>query len=197
MRGRTLRFWVLLVAFSLVCSASWAQKKKKDSGKKDAEKSEKEDTTPVIPPGSVSDNDQIDQAISEILAGWQIGETTLMQKHYAPEAVFVSGMYEPPVIGWSNYMQVYQVQRQRMTNISMSRFNTLIRVKGGTAVANYQWNFTANVDGSPMWARGHSTMVWEKRDGKWLVLHNHTSLVDQGAPQVAKPAAAAPKPPGK
>ncbi len=194
MRGRSLRFWVLFLALSMACNASWAQKKKKDSDKKDAEKAQKEDTTPVIPPGAVSDNDQIDQAIGEILAGWQIGETALMQKHYAPEAVFVSGVYEPPVIGWTNYLQVYQGQRQRMTNISMSRFNTLIRVKGGNAVASYQWNFTATVDGNPMWARGHSTLVWEKRDGKWMVLHNHTSLVDQGAPQVAKPAAAPKQP---
>lgn len=179
-RARLLRVVMLLaVAFSLVVSSATAQKKKK--GK------EKEDTTPVIPLSSISDNDQIDQAVTEMLAGWQIGEVPLMQKHYADEAVFVSGGYEPPVVGWSTYLPTYNTQRQRMTNVTMDRFNTLIRVKGTSAVSSYQWHFTALVDGKQMWARGHSSLVWEKRDGKWVILHNHTSLVDQGAPQVQAP----------
>jgi len=195
MRGVRFSAWfrlaLLLLAVGLAAQPAWGQKKKKDA-QKDAPK--KEDTGPVTPLQSLSDNDQIDSALNEILAGWQIGEISLMQKHYSPDAVFVSGAYEPPVVGWSNYVQVYQAQRQRMTNIALNRSNTLIRVKGNNAVSNYQWQFSATVDGGSMWARGQSTLVWEKRDGQWLAVHNHTSLVDQGVP---KPAAPAAKPPGQ
>ena len=190
MNEKALRAWVrgliLLTLMALVLGAPASAQK----NKKDKEKEKEAATTPIIPLSAISDNDQIDQALTEILAGWQIGEVALMQKHYSPDAVFVSGGYEPPVVGWTNYLNSYQAQRQRMSNITMNRFNTLVRVKGTSAVSNYQWQFTALVDGKNMWARGHATLVWEKKDGKWLVQHNHTSLVDQGPPQPAQPAPA-------
>jgi ketosteroid isomerase-like protein len=170
------RCWILLgclLTFVLLAAPAFAQKKKKGQ----------EDTTPVIPASSISDNDQIEGATSEWLAGWQIGEISLMQKHSAEDAVFVSGGYEPPVVGWTNYVKAYQTQKQRMQMVSLNRFNTLARVKENSAVSSYQWQFAATVDGKQMWARGHTTLVWEKRAGKWLITHNHTSLVDQGTPQ--------------
>ncbi len=187
MKSGVVRTMVAAALLVFACSPALAQKKKKDT--------KKADTTPIVPAEMQNDNDQIDKALGEMLAGWQIGDTSLMQKHYAPDAVFVSGAYEPPVLGWSNYAQLYQTQKQRMSNIAMDRFNTLIRVKGNSAISNYQWQFSATVDGVAMWARGQSTLVWEKKDGKWLATHNHTSLIDQGTPQAAKPAAPAPKQP--
>jgi ketosteroid isomerase-like protein len=164
-----------------------AQKNKKKEKEKAPEPSV---VTPLI---TQSDNDQIDAAITQLLAGWQIGEIPLMQKYYAEDAVFISGGYEPPLAGWSNYLNSYQAQRQRMNTVTMNRFNTLIRVRGATATSNYQWEFSAFVDSKAMWARGHTTLVWEKRNGAWIITLNHTSLVDQGAPGAQPPA----KPPAK
>jgi len=190
------RLTLVLLAACLAAQPALGQKKKKDNkdAAKEAAAKEKEDNAPVIPLQQLSDNEQIDRALNEIIAGWQIGETELMQKHYSPDAIFVSGAFEPPVIGWTNYLQVYQAQRQRMSNVTMERSNTLIRVKGTSAVANYQWRFSASVDGNSMWARGHSTLVWEKREGHWVVLHNHTSLVDQGVPKPPATPAGVPAP---
>lgn len=179
-RQSKITFIVLsfLAALFLLAAPALSQKKK---GK------EKEDTTPVIPLSSIRDTDQIDQATTEWLAGWQIADMALMQKHHADDAVFVSGGYEPPVVGWANYVKSYQAQKQRMVEVALNRFNTLIRVKDSSAVGSYQWQFSAIVDGNPMWARGHTTLVWEKRAGKWLITHNHTSLVDQGVPAAPAP----------
>ena len=191
MGKNSLRVWIRIamavLTLALVAGPAVAQKKKKNA--------EKEDKSAVIPADAANDNTLIDQALTEMMAGWQIGDTSLMQKHYSADAVFVSGSYEPPLLGWTNYAQNYQAQKARMANVAMDRFNTLIRVKGTSAISNYQWQFSATVDGNPMWARGHSSLVWEKRDGKWLVTHNHTSLVDQGVPKAATPAAAPAKKP--
>src|SRR5208337_2424816 len=58
------------------------------------------------------------------------------------------------------------------------------------AWACYQWEFTAIVDGVPASAFGHTTLVFEKRNDVWLIVHNHTSLVQ--ASQTAAPAAQPP-----
>ena len=46
------------------------------------------------------------------------------------------------------------------------------------------------VDGKPANAVGHTTLILEKRDGKWVIVMNHTSEVPSAAPD--SPASAAP-----
>ena len=74
----------------------------------------------------------------------------------------------------------------------MDRSNTLIRIapSGQFAWACYQWDFSAMVDGNPMAAEGQTTLVLEKRNENWVIVHNHTSLVQSsqpGAPASATP----------
>lgn len=147
------------------------QKKKKDKSAKDSD-------LPKIP---VPDERAIDIVISEMLGAWQIGDVERLHKAYADDVVVVSGAWEPPVIGWDNYLKSYQAQRARMQSPLMERLNTVVRADGNVGWASYQWEFKATVDGNPMAARGQTTLVLEKRDGRWVIVHNHTSLVT-GAP---------------
>jgi len=83
--------------------------------------------------------------------------------------------------------------------VRLDRSNTLIRVapSGNLAWASYQWEFTAVVDGVPSSAFGHTTLIFEKRNDNWLIVHNHTSLVQASqaaAPATQPPAATPPKP---
>lgn len=170
----------LALAVSLVALAAEAQKKKKMN-----EKDEARATAEVMQSLARPDADAIEQGLVEMLAGWQIGDAAMMQKYYADDVVFVSGGYEPPLQGWASYLAAYQQQRQRMHSIRLDRFNTLIRPRGANAVVNYQWTFIATVDGRPSGARGHTTLVLEKRGDRWVIVHNHTSVVDQPAVQQA------------
>jgi len=111
----------------------------------------------------------------------------------------VNGMWAPPVMGWPNYLTSYQSQRARAQQVRLDRSNTLIRIAPGgtTAWACYQWEFTAVVDGNPTSAFGHTTLVFEKRNDVWLIVHNHTSLVQassSAAPATQPPAATPTKP---
>jgi len=186
---RALFFSLFLLLSLALASTASAQKKKK-----------KNDTTPNPPTASIlPDEQRIDNAIGEMLGAWQLGDIEKLHAHYADDVDVVNGMWAPPVVGWPSYLSSYQSQRARAQQVRLDRSNTLIRVApaGSTAWASYQWEFTAVVDGVPSSAFGHTTLIFEKRNDNWLIVHNHTSLVQASqaaAPATQSPAATPPKP---
>ena len=180
--------FILLLALSLASTVD-AQKKKK-----------KNDTTPNPATASILPEEQrIDNAIGEMLGAWQLGDIEKLHSHYADDVNVVNGMWAPPVVGWPSYLTSYQAQRARAQQVRLDRSNTLIRIapSGNVAWASYQWEFTAVVDGVPSSAFGHTTLIFEKRNNNWLIVHNHTSLVQASqtaAPAAQPPAATPPKP---
>jgi uncharacterized protein (TIGR02246 family) len=162
----------LAAALSLTCvSAAGAQKEKKQ--KKD--KTPPADTSkPLIP---MSDEQQIDYMLSEMLGAWQLGDTERLHKYYAEDVSIVNGGWAAPILGWTNYLALYQQQLTRMQQVRMDRVNTYIKVSGNAGWTCYQWDFEAVVDGQPTASRGQTTLVLEKRNNQWLIVHNHTSLV--------------------
>jgi ketosteroid isomerase-like protein len=171
----TLRAFLSLIAciavFLWIASPVSAQKDKKK--KKDAP-----DTNIT---NAMTNEQQIDYKISEMLGAWQLGDVDRMHQDYADDAVFVSGVWAPPIFGWSNYVAIYQQQRARVQQVRMDRFNTFIKVSGTVGWACYQWDFSGTVDGQPTGSRGQTTLVFEKRGDRWLIVHNHTSVA-QDAP---------------
>ena len=174
---------VLLLA--LVAAAPGAAQKKKPS------KQSKDKGAPLLP---LPDQDTIENGLSEMLAAWQIGDVEMLHKYYADDVTVVSGNYEPPLQGWAVYVQSYQAQRARVQNVRLDRFNTVIRVKGTLAWAAYQWEFSAAMEDKPLGARGHTSLMLEKRGDRWLIVHNHTSIVEQAQIKESTPPPAAPKP---
>jgi ketosteroid isomerase-like protein len=163
-------------------SPAVAQKKKKNT---DAPAN----THTTIP---MPDEQQIDYNTSEMLGAWQVGDADRLHKTYADDAVFVSGLWAPPVFGWSNFLSSYQLQRARMQQVRLDRVNTYIKVSGTVGWACYQWDFSGTVDGQPMTARGQTTLVFEKRNDHWLIVHNHTSVAQAAPPTTAQPPQPAP-----
>jgi uncharacterized protein (TIGR02246 family) len=178
-------FKIILLAaliFLVVVSPAAAQKKKKNAPPP-------ADNSSVVP---LPDEQQVDYVISEMLGAWQLNDTERMHKDYADDVVVVQGVYAPPVIGWTNYLASYQASRQRMNRVRLDRANTFIKVDGNVAWACYQWDFAAVVDEQTSTAQGQTTLVLQKRDGKWLIVMNHTSLV---SPTPGSTPANTPKPP--
>jgi ketosteroid isomerase-like protein len=139
------------------------------------------DTTPMP---QVPTADQLDNDIGVMLGAWQIGQVETMHKYYADDATFTSGAYEPPIIGWQNYVASYEKQRQRIQSLQLIRKNTNIFFRSDFAWATYQWEFDATVDSRPMTAHGQTTLVFAKTGDKWLIVHNHTSQICDMAPQI-------------
>jgi ketosteroid isomerase-like protein len=105
----------------------------------------------------------------------------------------VNGIWGPPVMGWANFMPLYEQQRSRMQHVRMDRDNTFIKVKGNIAWACYQWEFSATMDGAPSASRGQSTLVMEKRDTNWVIVLNHTSIVQAEPPTTPSTSGATPQ----
>jgi len=164
----------LVVGLSLALAATaFAQKKKKNEAPPPA---------PTDNTAGMPDEQRIDYLISEMLGAWQVGDTDKLHKCIADDVSVVNGLWAPPVIGWENYLAEYKSQRARTQQVRLDRTNTLIRLAGKFAWASYQWDFSAVVDGQPATAQGQTTLVFEKRGDAWVVVHNHTSLVQAFQP---------------
>jgi ketosteroid isomerase-like protein len=149
------------------------------------DKKKNKDTPPVSdgkPIIAMTDEQQIDYMISAMLGAWQLGDVDQLHKFYADDVTVVNGGWGPPIVGWANFMPLYQQQRSRMQHVRMDRDNTFIKVKGNIAWACYQWEFSATLDGQPSASRGQTTLIAEKRDTTWLIVLNHTSIVQSVTP---------------
>lgn len=178
----------LAAMFLLSCALPAAAQKDKKK-KKDQTPATDSSKTVVL----LSDEQQIDYMLSEMLGAWQVGDVEKLHATYADDVSMVNGTWAPPVIGWKNYLAIYQQQRARMQQVRMDRSNTYIKVSGNVGWACYQWDFSALVDGQLVQSRGQTTVVVEKRNNHWIIVHNHTS-VPPGAQQSAPASTNAPQP---
>jgi len=188
--GRTAYKVILLLlvsALSLTCVFPAAAQKEK---KKKADAAPSTNGSKMLIP--LSDEQQIDYTLSEMLGAWQLGDIEKLHRDYADDVAIVNGSWAPPILGWTNYLDVYQKQRARMQQVRMDRSNTYIKVNGTVGWACYQWDFEAVVDGQQMESQGQTTVVLEKRNNQWVIVLNHTSLAPR-VPQAAPPSA----PPGQ
>lgn len=125
---------------------------------------------------SLTDPQQINRDISEMLAAWQLGDVEMLRRFYADDVVVISGLDQPPIDGWRNYLAAYQEQHRRVQSGQIIRRNTYVQVHGDVAWASYQWEFGGLVDGQASQLRGHTTLIFERRVGSWRIVLNHTSL---------------------
>jgi ketosteroid isomerase-like protein len=181
--ARGLRI-LLILALALMAVAIPASAQKKDKNKN----AQSSDPTDDIKSGlHMPDSQAVDQAIGEGLGYWQIGDAENLHKYYADNVVVVSGAWEPPVIGWDNYLRAYQAQRSQVSGVTLDRSNTLIKVNGDTAWATYQFLYSAQMNGSEVQFRGHTTLLLAKQANRWVITLNHSSVVDSPIPPSANP----------
>ena len=182
MRNTLLWMMRALVGAALVLMVASGAPAQKNKNKKPV------DNTP-LPSVPLPAADQIDHDIGEMLGAFQAGNIEAMHKYYSDNATFVSGSYQPPIIGWANYVAGYQQQRAAFQGIQLIRRNTDVLVYGDMAVAMYQWEFSSVLNGKPYGIRGQTTLVLKKNADDWQIVHNHTSqLCDSAAaPQTIAP----------
>jgi ketosteroid isomerase-like protein len=179
---------VLILTFAGTFSANQNNQKKKKNQASNTTDASASVLTPEI-------STQIDQAIGEMLGAFQLGDIETMHKHYADNATFVSGTYAPPVVGWQNYVPVYQAGMAGFQGIQLIRRNTYVYNTADVAWAMYQWEFLSTYNGKPFSAEGQTTLIFDKVGDKWLIVHNHTSQVTPPAAVIQQ--SATPQQPGQ
>jgi ketosteroid isomerase-like protein len=177
-----------VLALLLVAVAVPAAAQKKDK-KKQQPQSESASDARNMP--AVSDTQAVDLAIGQSLGYWQIGDVDSLHKYYADDVVVVTGDWSPPLLGWDNYAKAYQAQRARVTGGRMDRTNTLLKVDGNTAWATYQFYYVTSLNNQISESRGHTTLILNKRGDRWLIVLNHSSIVE---PTFASPVPATDSP---
>jgi len=165
--------WIALILVLLAAASPAAPQKNKDK-KKDRSASDSQDSFN----SSMPDSQAIDQAVGEMLGYWQIGDVDSLHKFYDDNVVVVSGLWEPPVIGWANFAKAYQEERAHVSGTRMDRSNTLIKVNGNFAWATYQFVYQTSAEGKIAQFRGHTTLILNKESGHWVIVLNHSSIVD-------------------
>jgi ketosteroid isomerase-like protein len=184
------RYWHLVAVLALSLAFATTASAQKDKKKQQADQAQPQpDASKSLP-----DEQRIDLLISDMLGAWQIGDTDKLHKDIADDVVVVNGNWAPPVVGWPEYLRAYQLQRARANQVRLERTNTLVRVTGNVGWACYQWEFSGLVDGQSSGARGQTTLILAKRNDAWIIVHNHTSLVEtalQTSPATTAPAPAA------
>ena len=180
------RVAALILILIITSGAAWGQKKPKN-------KAVDQSPMPTVP---VPVSDEIDRDIGEMLGAFQLGDVEAMHKYYSDNAVFVSGAYAPPIIGWANYVTDYRRSLAVFQGMQLIRRNTDVFVHADIAWASYQWEFLSNYQGKPYSAHGQTTLILQKVGDRWLIVHNHTSQVCDMVPEQPQPPAqtAAPNP---
>ena len=173
---------MFLLASGFLLANIFSVAAQKDKKRKKDEAKATDSLKTVLP---LSDEQQIDYMLSEMLGAWQLGDIEKLHSTYADDVSMVNGSWAPPVIGWTNYLVIYQQQRTRVQRVRMDRSNTYIKVNGNAGWACYQWDFSADVDGQPTQSQGQTTVVVEKRNNHWVIVHNHTSLSPGAQPSPA------------
>jgi len=198
---RYLRGCACLLAAALVLAFSPGGAGQKNKKQKSSDASNSNDSS--LLPGQAdtprAESDKINDDIGEMLGAFQIGDTELMHKHYSDDCTFVQSTYDPPVIGWQNYLALYNQEKAAFQGMQLIRRNTDIFVHGDVAWAAYQWEFDSTWQGRPYITRGQTTLVFTKVNGNWLIVHNHTNEViaepkQQTAEQTAPQAQPTPTP---
>lgn len=164
-----------------------AQKQKNQKDVKASTDNKPSDVTGVGSLMPLPDSQAIELMVGQMLAAWQIGDADMLHSFYSDDVLVVSGAWEPPLQGWQSYLSAYRAQLARTQAVRLERTNTFTKVQGDAAWCTYQWQFTGQVDGSQANAVGHTTLMLQKRAGKWLIVLNHTSM----APMPEKAPAAA------
>jgi ketosteroid isomerase-like protein len=165
--------WIALSLILMAGAAPAAAQKNKDKKKNQPPADLQADLRPSMP-----DSQAIDQTVGEALGYWQIGDVESLHKYYADDVVVISGVWEPPVIGWANYAKAYQEQRSRVTGGRIERSNTVSKVIGNSAWATYQFVYVAMVDGKVAQFHGHTTLILNKQGDRWVIALDHSSIVD-------------------
>jgi ketosteroid isomerase-like protein len=189
-KARNIFRLLALCALAWTCVSPAAAQKKKKSDPPAAT-----DNSKML--SALTDEQQIDYTLSEMLGAWQVGDVEKMHGDYADDVVIVNGSWAPPIIGWTDYAAVYQQQRARMQQVRMDRYNTRIKVNGMVSWASYMWEFAGVVDGQQAASQGHTTVVLEKRNNRWVIVLNHTSLAAKVPAVTPAAPATAPQQPAK
>jgi len=128
----------------------------------------------------VSAHDDNEKAVREVLeqeaAAFAKGDVPALNKFWANDewvSVFESGGAD---IGWANYRDHHLIpEMKELKNTKHTLSDIKVRVAGKTAWATFKYSLSGDLKERHIDVNGIGTAVLEERNGRWLIVHRHTS----------------------
>ncbi|GHH65769.1 SgcJ/EcaC family oxidoreductase [Promicromonospora soli] len=127
--------------------------------------------------GALPTEAQIDALFDRWNAAVETGDPEKVAALYAPDAVLLPTL--SPEIRTDHDGIVDYFEHFLAKNPSGERTRSVVEVLDGTTAIDtglYRFTFTA-ADGTQTFADARYTFVYEKLDGRWLIVNHHSSLV--------------------
>lgn len=120
-------------------------------------------------------------------AGFEKNDLAMLNRLWANDemvTVFESGHAN---YGWTDYRDHHLMpEMAEMKNIKYALTDIKPHVAGKTAWATYKYRLAADFKGRKVDANGLGTAVLEQRDGRWQIVHSHTSAARRPAPAASQ-----------
>jgi ketosteroid isomerase-like protein len=133
----------------------------------------------------LSDKAALRRAFDDWVAGWSIGTKPFSferLKHvYAQDDTLLAFDAVSPtttiISGWDNYTALWQPFMEQYTYWTWTPRNDLrTQINGDMALTTMTVDIKGtHKNGSKVNSRVHASLVWEKQNGEWVIIHEHIS----------------------
>lgn len=123
-----------------------------------------------------ADADAVRKALADMAAAFERNDRAALDRlwsHDESVLVFENGQVN---VGWADYRDTHLgPEMSAMKNTAFALEDVRPHVAGTTAWVTLKYALSAEVDNRRVEGRGLATLVLEKRDGRWLIVHWHSS----------------------
>lgn len=140
---------------------------------------------------------EIRRLFEEFNAAWERRDPAFIDRYYAHDSTAVFFFERRQLLGWPRVDTLY---RNMFASAARGRVRSLSDVLDVGARGNVGWlaaNFRLEVieaSGDTTVDEGRQSLVFERRDGRWVVVHRHTSFQAPAGPQRRVPRHVTPGP---
>lgn len=135
------------------------------------------------------EEEHVREALIESAAGFEKGDMTVLNKVWANDEsviVFESGHAN---YGWADYRDRHLMpEMKEMKNTKYTLSDIKVKMAGTTAWATFKYTISADVGARHVDGGGLGTAVLEKREGRWQIVHWHSSAPRRAPVPASSPA---------
>ncbi len=125
-----------------------------------------------------SDAKAVNTAFDRYVLGWKTGDIDLLATVYAHDARLTAYWPDPVrpsrLESWRTVRENLKEVLDLIRRMDLEFNERQIDVYGNVAVLTSHW--TWHRPSGPFFERGRATFIFKKEEGKWLVVHEHSSV---------------------
>ena len=134
------------------------------------------------------EEEHVREALMQSTAGFEQGDMTVLNKVWANDesvTVFESGHAN---YGWADYRDNHLMpEMKEMKNTKYTLSDLKVKMAGSTAWSTFKYTISADVGARHVDGGGLGTAVLEKREGRWQIVHWHSSAPRRAPAPAASP----------